>query len=72
LSTRSFVVVGFFLLVSGVPRAAATAQSPVQLDIIVPAGTLAATQTPSIVGKNLLADPTTREVLRQGFLMKIH
>ena len=72
MSTRSFVVVGFFLLASGVPRAAATAQSPVQLDIIVPAGTLAATQTPSIVGKNLLADPTTRELLRNGFPTKLH
>ena len=43
-----------------------------QLDIIVPAGTFAATQSPSIVGKNLLADPTTRELLRNGFPTKIH
>jgi len=44
----------------------------VQLDIIVPAGTFAATQSPSIVGKNLLADPTTRELLRNGFPTRIH
>ena len=43
-----------------------------QLDIIVPAGTFAATQSPSIVGKNLLADPTTRELLRNGFPTRIH
>lgn len=43
-----------------------------QLDIIVPAGTLAATQAPSVVGKNLLTDPTTRELLRNGFPTKLH
>jgi len=48
------------------------AQNPVQLDIIVPAGTLAATQAPSVVGKNLLTDPTTRELLRNGFPTKLH
>ena len=48
------------------------AQNPVQLDIIVPAGTLTATQAPSVVGKNLLIDPTTRELLRNGFPTKLH
>jgi len=48
------------------------AQNPVQLDIIVPAGTLAATQAPSVVGKNLLTDPTTRELLWNGFPTKLH
>lgn len=50
----------------------ALAQSPVQLDIIVPAGTLTASEAPSIVGKNLLTDPTTRELLRNGFATKLH
>ena len=44
----------------------------VQLDIIVPGGTLAATEAPSIVSKNLLADPKTRELLRNGFPAKLH
>ena len=48
------------------------AQARVQLDVIVPAGTLTATQAPSIVGKNLLADATTRELLRNGFPTKLH
>jgi len=48
------------------------AQTQVLLDVIVPAGTLAATQAPSVVGKNLLADPTTRELLRNGFPTKLH
>lgn len=69
---RSFAVLGFGLVVGGgLPSTAAT-QSPVQLDIIVPAGTLAATQAPSVVGKNLLTDPTTRELLRNGFPTKLH
>jgi hypothetical protein len=54
-----------------IPSAGA-AQNPVQLDIIVPAGTLTATQAPSVVGKNLLIDPTTRELLRNGFPTKLH
>jgi hypothetical protein len=72
LSTRSAVVLGFVLLTGGTWRRTAAAQSPVQLDVIVPAGNLAAAQTPSIVGKNLLADPTTRELLRNGFPTKLH
>jgi hypothetical protein len=44
----------------------------VQLDIIVPAGTLAATEPPSIVSRNLLADPKTRELLRNGFPTRLH
>ena len=38
----------------------------------MPAGTLTTTQAPSVVGKNLLADPTTRELLRNGFPTKLH
>lgn len=53
--------------------APATAQgSSVQLDIIVPGGTLATTEAPSVVSKNLLADPKTRELLRNGFPTKLH
>jgi hypothetical protein len=44
----------------------------VQLDIIVPGGTFAATEAPSVVSKNLLADPKTRELLRNGFATKLH
>jgi hypothetical protein len=71
LSIRSLVVLGF-TWIAGPLRGTASAQTQVQLDIIVPAGTFAATQSPSIVGKNLLADPTTRELLRNGFPTKIH
>ena len=46
--------------------------SGVQLDIVVPGGTLAATEAPSIVGRNLLADPKTRELLRNGFPARLH
>ena len=67
---RTLAVLGFLVIASAPPRAA-LAQPPVQLDIIVPAGTLSANQTPSIVGKNLLADPTTRELLRNGFPTKL-
>lgn len=66
-----FAVVGFLTAVA-LPSGPAGAQSRVQLDVIVPAGTLTATQAPSIVGKNLLADPTTRELLRNGFPTKLH
>jgi len=44
----------------------------VTLDIIVPGGTLAATEAPSIVAKNLLSDPKTRELLRNGFPTRLH
>ena len=70
LSTRSLVTLGFALIAA--PVGSTRAQNQVQLDIIVPAGSFAATQSPSIVGKNLLADPTTRELLRNGFPTKIH
>jgi hypothetical protein len=70
LSTRSLLVLGFALTVA--PLGRSWAQSAVQLDVIVPAGTLTATQAPSIVGKNLLADATTRELLRNGFPTKLH
>jgi hypothetical protein len=71
LSTRSLFVLGLGLIAAPL-SGAAWAQNQVQLDIIVPAGTFAAVQSPSIVGKNLLADPTTRELLRNGFPTKIH
>jgi hypothetical protein len=48
------------------------AQSSVQLDIIIPGGSLVATEAPSVVSKNLLADPKTRELLRNGFPTKLH
>jgi hypothetical protein len=67
LSLRLLRFLALVLTVTGAIGSSAAAQYPVQLDIIVPAGTLAATQTPSVVGKNLLADPTTRELLRNGF-----
>jgi hypothetical protein len=72
LTTRSLFALGFALAVGGPLRGRADAQTRVQLDVIVPAGTLTATQAPSIVGKNLLADPTTRELLRNGFPTKLH
>lgn len=72
MSIRSLFVLGFALAVGGPFRGRANAQTRVQLDVIVPAGTLTATQAPSIVGKNLLADPTTRELLRNGFPTKLH
>lgn len=59
-------------LLAAAPMPSAWGQLPVQLDIIVPAGTLAATEAPSIVGKNLLNDPKTRELLRNGFPTKLH
>ena len=70
LSTRSLFVLGLGLIAAPL-SGGAWAQNQVQLDIIVPAGNLAAVQSPSIVGKNLLADPTTRELLRNGFPTKI-
>jgi hypothetical protein len=71
LSTRALVVLALGFVASGALGSVAAAQNGVQLDIIVPAGTLAATQAPSVVGKNLLADPTTRELLRNGFPTKL-
>lgn len=62
----------FGALASALYASDARAQAPVQLDIIVPAGTLTASETPSVVGKNLLSDPTTRELLRNGFPTKLH
>jgi Domain of unknown function (DUF4390) len=72
LSPRAFFVLGLTLIAATAISRSADAQSRVQLDVIVPAGTLTATQAPSIVGKNLLADPTTRELLRNGFPTKLH
>jgi len=72
LPSRAFFVLALALIVATPLSRRAAAQSRVQLDVIVPAGTLTATQAPSIVGKNLLADPTTRELLRNGFPTKLH
>src|SRR5262245_38652680 len=71
LPTRSRAVL-VIALIAGPLLGTARAQSPVQLDIIVPAGSFSAMQSPSIVGKNLLTDPTTRELLRNGFPTRIH
>lgn len=70
--SRAAFVLGLTLLAATPLSRRAEAQSRVQLDVVVPAGTLTATQAPSIVGKNLLADPTTRELLRNGFPTKLH
>jgi hypothetical protein len=72
LSTRSLLFLAFVLAVGGPLDGRISAQTQVQLDVIVPAGTLTATQAPRIVGKNILADPTTRELLRNGFPTKLH
>jgi hypothetical protein len=72
LLSRAAFVLGLTLLAATPLSRRAEAQSRVQLDVVVPAGTLTATQAPSIVGKNLLADPTTRELLRNGFPTKLH
>lgn len=72
MSTRSLLLLAAALTVGGRFDGQLLAQTQVQLDVIVPAGTLAATQAPSVVGKNLLADPTTRELLRNGFPTKLH
>jgi hypothetical protein len=72
LPSRALFVLGLTLIAATPLSRRAEAQSRVQLDVIVPAGTLTATQAPSVVGKNLLADPTTRELLRNGFPTKLH
>jgi hypothetical protein len=72
LATRTRRVLWLVLIAGAVHAPASLAQSPVQLDIIVPAGNLAATEAPSVVGKNLLTDATTRELLRNGFATKLH
>jgi hypothetical protein len=72
LPSRAFFALGLTLIAATPLSRRAEAQSRVQLDVIVPAGTLTATQAPSVVGKNLLADPTTRELLRNGFPTKLH
>lgn len=72
MSTRRLALLTLALSLAGPLAGAVAAQSPVQLDVIVPAGTLTSTQAPSVVGKNLLADPTTRELLRNGFPTKLH
>lgn len=72
MSTRSLLLLTAALTIGGPLAGPLLAQTQVQLDVIVPAGTLAATQAPSVVGKNLLADPTTRELLRNGFPTKLH
>lgn len=71
MSTRSILALAIALPL-WLPAGRIAAQTRVQLDVIVPAGTLTATQAPSIVGKNLLADATTRELLRNGFPTKLH
>jgi hypothetical protein len=60
------------LLASALRAPLAQPQAPVELDIIVPAGTLTAAEAPSIVSKNLLVDPRTRELLRNGFATTLH
>jgi len=72
LPTRSLLALAVALTVGGPFGGRLLAQTRVQLDVIVPAGTLTATQAPIVVGKNLLADPTTRELLRNGFPTKLH
>jgi hypothetical protein len=72
LSTPNRRVLRSLLVIVAFWAPLARAQSPVQLDIIVPAGTLTAAEAPSVVGKNLLTDPTTRELLRNGFATKLH
>ncbi|MFL5616219.1 MAG: hypothetical protein ACJ796_21310 [Gemmatimonadaceae bacterium] len=72
MPSRAFFALGLTLIAATPLSRRAEAQSRVQLDVIVPAGTLTATQAPSVVGKNLLADPTTRELLRNGFPTKLH
>lgn len=72
MSSRALFALGLSLIATTPLSRRAEAQSRVQLDVIVPAGTLTATQAPSVVGKNLLADPTTRELLRNGFPTKLH
>ena len=72
MSTRSLLFLAAALTIGGPVAGPLLAQTQVQLDVVVPAGTLAATQAPSVVGKNLLADPTTRELLRNGFPTKLH
>lgn len=59
-----------FLLSAAVPLRAQSAR--VQLDLVVPGGTLAASEGPSIVGANLLSDAKTRELLRNGFPARLH
>ena len=44
----------------------------VQLEVVVSGGSLTVTDPPSIVGTNLLADPKTRELLRNGFPTRLH
>lgn len=72
MPARAFFALGLTLIAATPFSRRAEAQSRVQLDVIVPAGTLTATQAPSVVGKNVLADPTTRELLRNGFPTKLH
>lgn len=72
MSTRTLLALAVALTVGGPFGGRLFAQTQVQLDVIVPAGTLTATQAPSVVGKNLLADPTTRELLRNGFPTRLH
>lgn len=72
MSIRSVVAFAFAFSAAAPLGGRAGAQTRVQLDVIVPAGTLTATQGPGVVGKNLLADPTTRELLRNGFPTKLH
>ena len=71
--SRTLLLLSILLGVAPLAATPAHAQSlGVQLDVIVPGGSLAATETPSIVSKNLLADPKTRELLRNGFPAKLH
>ena len=72
MPTRRLPILGLALLLGVIAARSGRAQSPVQLDVIIPAGTLTAAEAPSVVGKNLLTDPTTRELLRNGFATKLH
>src|SRR6266567_6964539 len=44
----------------------------VQLDVVLPASPALRDEGPSILASNLLADPKTRELLRNGFPTQLH
>ena len=67
---RQLLSIFGLLLALGAPLGAQSAQ--VQLEVVVPGGSLTVSEPPSIVGTNLLADPKTRELLRNGFPARLH
>ena len=66
---RCAVAFGLLLVLTAPVRAQS---ARLQLDLVVPGGTLSATEGPSIVGANLLSDAQTRELLRNGFPARLH